>query len=208
MSVPFGVSVTLVSGQDGSAECVLTASVFMTMCYLSIYPVCPERDIRDEFLLALSSYGVRENIYFFRELEHFAKGLIDPDSDEATKGLFWLALDQAGEEIARETVMASGKSPEESIYHIVPRLNLLEQPISPPPQVYVPVDVWKKTLRNDVAVVLNYRKERSNQSLSTYMDVHAPLLPEQKLYHEWFRTFQNRLMPWRTIIQRIQSDVS
>lgn len=208
MSVPFGVSITLVSGQDSSAECVLTASAFVTMCYLSIYPVCPKRHIRDEFLLALSSYGVRENMYFFRELEHFAKGLIVPNSSEAAKGLFWLALDMAGEEIARETIRASGKSPEESIYRIVPRLNLLEQPISPPPQVYVPLDVWKKTLRNDVSVALNYKKERSSQSLSTYMDLHAPLLSEQRLYHEWFRTFQNRLMPWRTIIQRIQSDVS
>ena len=208
MSVPFGVSVTVVSGQDQSGESVLAASTFLTMIYLSIYPVSRDRNVREDFLSALALFGLREDIYFFQEPDSFVKKLFASDNNTPTKGLFWLALDREGDAIARDMIHASGKSPEETVHRSMPRLNILEQTISPPPQVYVPTRVWQETVENHRRVSLNYREVKPKPARQLYMSDHALLLPEQKLYLGWLKSLYESLLSWRKIIEKIQSDVS
>src|SRR5215216_4339643 len=97
MSGPFGVSMTIVSGQKHSGEIAVAAATFLSMGFLSIDLAGTDRIIRDEFLKALDIFGNREGIYYHEGPDCFTKRLIESSDRISTKDLFWLALDKEGE---------------------------------------------------------------------------------------------------------------
>lgn len=208
MSGPFGVSITVISGQKFSGEIAVAASTFLSMGYLSISLVGKDGNIRQEFLKALDVFRNREGIYYHDEPDYFAKRLIEPSNNISTKDLFWLALDQEGESIAKNIFDAHGELPDKVIYRSVHKLNLIEQTISPPPQVHLPLHVWEESRQHHFALSLRYHKLKPNESYHSYMDDQAPLMPEEKLYYAWCESLYESLIPWQDTIKNIQSDFS
>lgn len=137
MSGPFGVSVTLISGGQESGEIVLAAATFLSMSFLTIDCICTDRHLRLEFLTALKRFTGRPGMHSYQSADWFAQALSEPDSTISTKGLFWLALDKAGDRLAREMFHSHGEAAETRMYHSVHKLNRIEPPIAPPPETPV-----------------------------------------------------------------------
>jgi len=208
MSGPFGVSMTLISGQTHSGEIAVAASTFLSMGYLSIGLVGKDAKIRQEFLKALEVFGTRARIYYHDRPDYFVEKLIEPSNRVSTKDLFWLALDKEGEAIAKSIFSANGDSPDKVVHRSVRKLNLIEQTISPPPQEDIPLQVWEESRRRHFSLSLSYRKLKPKVSYQSYMNDNAPLTPEGKLYYEWCEGLYESLIPWQDTIKNIQSDFS
>lgn len=137
MSGPFGVRMTLISGGQQSGEPVVAAATFLSMTFLTIDCVCTDRHVRPEFLTVLRRFTGRPGIDSYKSPDFFAKALVEPATTLSTQGLFWLALDKAGERLARDIFHFHGEPAETRVYHSVHKLNLIEPPIS------LPVHEWE-----------------------------------------------------------------
>ena len=208
MSGPFGINMTLISGQEISAEIVVAASTFLSRGFVSISLVSIDGCVREEFSKALEIFRIREGIYYHDGPDYFAKKLIEPNNGLSTKDLFWLALDKEGESLAKTIFEANGESPAKTIYRSVHKLNLIEQEIVSPPQARLPLELWEESRKRHFSLSLDYGKQKPNESRQSYMSNHAPLMPEQKLYYEWCEQLYESLIPWQDIIKNIQSDFS
>ena len=200
MSGPFGVRITVISGQMFSREIVVAASTFLSMRFLSIDPLAAGERTLPEFLQALSSFCIRERIDYFEGPIHFSRSCIQPDPAVSAGGLFWLALDPEGESLARGIFEAGGKSPDERVYGSVHRLSRIEQTIPPPP-VWIPL--WQK--------LFSARKHPRPAPLPSYQEYrrrYPQLTPERARYFAWFESLYVALIPWGDTIKRIQSDYS
>jgi hypothetical protein len=201
MSGPFGVRMTIISGQMFSRELVVAASTFLSMRFLSIDPVAEGERTRPEFLRALSAFCNREHIDYYEGPLHFSRSCIRPDPAMSTGGLFWLALDPEGEALARCIFEANGTASEEQVYHLVRRLNRIEQMISPPP---IRIPFWKnlfsRQLRQSLPTTL--------PSYQEYRNKYPHFTPEQARYFAWFEALYIALIPWGDTIKNIQSDYS
>jgi len=208
MSGPFGVSLTVISGQKHSGEIAVAAATFLSMGYMSVDPVGRDRNIRPEFLKVLHIFANREGIYYDKQPEYYAGKLTTPDNDLSTKDLFWLALDKEGETIAKGIYEANGDLADKRIYHTVHKLNLLEPLVTPPPELSLPLQVWEETRLHLFGLAVEYRKVKGKQSYSSYMNENVVLLPEQKLFYDWCEELYESLIPWMDTIKNIQSDYS
>jgi len=148
----------MISGQEFSGEIAVAASTFLSMGYLSISLVGKDGSIRPEFLKALDIFGNREGIYYHDGPDKFSKRLIEPSNHISTIDLFWLALDKEGETIAKNIFDANGELPDKVIYRSVHKLNLIEQTISPPPQVHLPLHVWEESRQQHFSLSSRYHK--------------------------------------------------
>ena len=151
MSGPFGVRMTLISGGPRSGEVVVAAATFLSMTFLTMDCVCTDRHGRSGFMAALKGFTASRGMDVYQGPDFFAKALVGPGNSLSTKGLFWLALDRAGERLARDIVSANGEPDDGRVYHSVHKLNWIERPISPPPETSRPVEekayfVWLEAL--------------------------------------------------------------
>ena len=170
---------TLISGGQQSGEIVLAAAAFLSMSFLTIDCICTDRNARVEFLTVLRHFIGRPGVHFYNSPCSSVKALAEPNDSISTQGLFWLALDKEGESLARDIFRANGDSPDARVYHSVHKLNLLEPPISPPPDTPLPVEVWEQESRD-----------------------------EEKVYFAWLESLYEAILPWRELIKNIQSDFS
>ncbi len=208
MSGPFGVSLTVISGQKHSGEIAVAAATFLSMGYMSVDPVGKDRKIRPEFLKILHIFAYREGIYYDKQPEYYAEKLTIPGKDLSTKDLFWLALDLEGEAIAKSIYEANGDLADKRIYRTVNKLNLLAPVVPPPPEASLPLQVWEETRVHLFCLAVGYRKVKGKQSYSNYMNENVVLLPEQKVFYAWCEDFYESLIPWMDTIKNIQSDYS
>ena len=209
MSGPFGVNMTIVSGQKHSGEIVIAASTFLSMVFLSIDLVVTDEIIRPEFLTALDIFGNREGLYFRDRPDSLPAKLIKPNNNISTKGdLFWLALDKQGESLAKDIFAANGELPDERVYRSVQKLNLIEQTIVAPPRAPLSLQVWEESRRKHHSLSVEYHKLKPKESLLSYISKHALLTPEENLYYAWCESLYEILIPWQDIIKDIQSDFS
>lgn len=208
MSGPFGVNMTVISGQRFSGEIAVAASTFLSMGFLSISPVAKDAIIRQEFLKALDVFGRRENIYYYERPDYFAERLVKSGNTISTKDLFWLALDEEGESIAKSIFSTNADLPDKVVYRSVRKLNLIDQTISPPPQEHVSLQIWEKSRQQHFSLSISYDKSKLKESYRSYMDKNAPLTPEQKSYCAWCEQLYESLIPWQDTIKSIQSDFS
>ena len=202
MSGPFGVSLTVISGQKLSGEVAVAASSLLDMRFLSIDPVATASRLRPEFLNVLRIFRYRERLDPYTEPEEFVQRLVPPSNTLSTAGLFWLAIDPQGEALAKDIFLVHGQSPDRPVYHSVHKLNLLVPTLSPPPQVRQ--TLWQKLFPSSPDP-RTFRKSHLNLS---YMDRTTPLTTEQRQYYLWFEALYEALIPWQDIIKNIQSDYS
>ena len=179
MSGPFGVSMTIISAGQRSGEIVVTAATFLSMGFLTIDCVCTDTNLHPEFLTALKKFAGHPGMYSYHSPDSFVNALVEPNDTISTKGLFWLALDTEGENLAKDIFRAHGEPVDTRVYQAVHKLNLIEQPIQPPAEVPLPVEVWKREQRD-----------------------------EEKAYIAWFESVYEAVLPWREVIKNIQSDFS
>ena len=81
MSGPFGVSLTVISGQKLSAEVAVAASCLLDMRFLYIDPVATASGLRPEFLNVLRIFRHRERLDPYTEPEAFVQRLAPPSRD-------------------------------------------------------------------------------------------------------------------------------
>jgi len=208
MSGPFGVNMTVISGQRFSGEIAVAASTFLSMGFLSISPVAKDTIIRQEFLKALDIFRHREKIYYHERPDYFVERLVKSDTSISTKDLFWLALDKEGESIAKSIFSTNGDLPDKVVYRSIRKLNLIDQTISPPPQEHVLLQIWEKCRQQYFSLSISYDKSKQMESYRSYMDKNARLTSEQKSYCAWCEQLYENLIPWQDTIKSIQSDFS
>jgi hypothetical protein len=201
MSGPFGVNITVISGQNYSREIVVAASAFLSMPFLSIDPVATDATIRLDFLTAFNRFVNLEKIDYYEWPRYFDERVIQPSNSISTGDLFWLALDQEGESLAKSIFEANGESPNERVYHFVRKLNLIEQTIPSPP---VRQPFWQNLFSRK----LKHPESTSLASYQGYRNKQPRLTHEQILYYIWFEALYEALIPWMDIIKNIQSDFS
>ncbi|HSL30848.1 MAG TPA: hypothetical protein VK900_16730 [Anaerolineales bacterium] len=146
MSGPFGVRMTLISAGQQSGETVVAAATFLSMGFLTIDCVCTDRYVPLEFLTALSHFTGRPGIDPYESPDSFVKALVEPATTLSTEGLFWLALDKAGEKLARDIFHFHGELAKTRVYHSVHKLNLIEPPVS------LPVHGWEREGSGEEAI--------------------------------------------------------
>lgn len=200
MSGPFGVRIKIISGREFSRELVVAASTFLSVPFLTIDPVAADERLWPEFRRALHAFCTRERIDYHEGPTSFSGSCIKPDNTISTGGLFWLALDPEGESVARRIFEANGVSPEESVYHSVRKLNLIEQTIPSPP---VRIPFWQKLFSRRLK-----QPQPAPPSYQEYRNRQPWLTPEQARYYAWFEALYVALIPWGDIIKNIQSDYS
>ena len=86
MSGPFGVRITVISGQKCSGEIVVAASTFLSRTFLTIDPVAADASLRQEFLAALNTFGSLERIHYYQGPRYFAAQVIQPSNTIPTWG--------------------------------------------------------------------------------------------------------------------------
>jgi hypothetical protein len=182
MSGPFGVSLTVISGQRHSGEIAVAASTFLSMGYMSVDPVGNDINIRPEFIKAIKIFINRED-------------------------LFWLALDPEGEAIAKKIFDAHGDPTDKRIYHSVHKLNQLEPVVAPPPQSNMSLSAWEESRQRHFGLLVHYVR-KSLESYTSYMNRNTPQNNVEKAYHAWFESLYMSLIPWQDTIKNIQSDYS
>jgi hypothetical protein len=202
MSGPFGVRITVISGQKLSGEVAVAASSLLDMRFLYIDPVATTSGLRPEFMNVLRIFRYRERFDRYTEAEEFVQRLALPSQALSTDGLFWLALDPEGEALAKDIFAANGASPDTPVYHSVHKLNLLVPALSPPPQV--PQTLWQKLFPSSPDP-RTFRKSHLNLA---HMDRTTPLTEEQKQYYIWLEALYEALIPCMDTIRNIQSDYS
>jgi len=208
MSAPFGIHMTLISGQKHSREIVVAASTFLAMHYLAIWPVATDGSVRDHFLKALKAFKSKERLDFREQPDSHVERLVEPSNNLSTKNFFWLALDPEGQALARHIFQANGELPDNRAHRSVKKLNLIEQSIVPPPQMDVPVQTWKESDRQYCSLSVDYRKSKPKESFHSYISRQTTSTPEQELYYSWFESLYESLIPWQDAIRNIQSDLS
>lgn len=208
MSAPFGVHMTLISGQKHSREIVVAASTFLAMAYLAIKPVANDGAVRDHFLKALEAFKSKEQIDFREQPDYHVGRLVEPHNSLSTTNFFWLALDPEGEAIARNIFQANGDVPDKPAHGLVKKLNLIAQPTTPPPQVDIPIHSWDESRRQYSSLTASYRKSKPKESFHSYISRQTTSTFEQELYYAWFESLYERLIPWQDAIKSIQSDLS
>lgn len=202
MSGPFGVNMTVISGQKFSGEIVVAASTLLSMSYLYINPVAKNVTIRPEFRNVLNIFCYRERVDRRSSPGEFEHRILQPANTISTGGHFWLAFDQEGEILAREIFAAQGKSPNERFYSSVRKLSLLKPFTPPPPQIRQ--TLWQKLFPSSP----DPRTFRNSYLNLSYMDRTTPLTLEQTQYYAWLETLYEALIPWQDTIKNIQSDYS
>jgi hypothetical protein len=208
MSAPFGVHMTLISGQKHSREIVVAACTFLATTYLAIKPVATDGSVRDHFLKALKAFKSKERLDFREKPDYHLERLVEPNNTLSTKNFFWLALDPEGEALARNIFQANGDLPDNRAHRSVKKLNLIEQPIVPPPQVNVPPEMWRESDGHYYSLSVDYRKSKPKESFHSYSSRQTTSTPEQELYYSWFESLYESLIPWQDAIRNIQSDLS
>ena len=133
MSGPFGVNMTIVSGQDFSGEIAVAAATFLSMNYLSIHLISTDDHIRPELLSALNIFGNKPGLYYQTQPREFAESLTTMKHKIFSKDFFWLAMDKEGEIIAKKILEENGELPTKKVYQSVHKLNLMESSITHPP---------------------------------------------------------------------------
>ena len=201
MSGPFGVRITVISGQKCSREIVVAASTFLSRTFLTIDPVAADVSLRQEFLAALNTFGSLERIDYYQGPWCFAGKVIQPSNTISTGDLFWLALDKEGESLARDIFEANGESLDKRVYHAVRKLNLIE-PIIPPPPHRKPF--WQKLF----SARPRQPEPGPMPSYQAYRKKLPWITPQQAQYYAWFEALYEALIPWQDIIRNIQSDYS
>jgi hypothetical protein len=145
----------------------------------------------------------------FRERpDYLVERLIAPGDNPCMKNFFWLALDLKGETLARKIFQANGELPDHRPHPSVKRLNLIEQPIAPPPEVGVPLQIWEESRRKYSSLLASYRRLKPKESFRSYTSKQITPMPEQELYYAWFEILYESLIPWQDIIRTIQADLS
>ena len=133
MSGPFGVNMTIVSGQDFSGEIVVAAATLLSMNWLSIHLISTEDNVRPELLSALGRFGNKPGLYYQTQPREFAERLTTMKHKVFSKDFFWLAMDKEGEIIANKILEENGELSTKRVYESVHKLNLIEQSITHPP---------------------------------------------------------------------------
>lgn len=133
MSGPFGVNMTIVSGQKFSGEIAVAAATFLSMNYLTIHVVSTDDHIRRELLNALNIFGNKPGLYYQTQPREFVERLTTMKHKTFPKDFFWLAMDKEGETIAKKILEENGELPAKRVYQSVHKLNLIEQSITHPP---------------------------------------------------------------------------
>ena len=201
MSGPFGVSITVISGQNYSREIVVAASAFLSMPFLSIDPVAKDATLRQDFLAAFNLFVNREKIDYYEWPRYFDERVLHISSSISAGGLFWLALDQEGESLAKNIFEANKVLSNERVYRSVCKLNLLEQALPPPP---IRKPFWQKLLSGQPM----HPDSTRSPAYHTYMNKQPRLTHQQALYCAWFESLYEALIPWQDTIKNIQSDYS
>ena len=88
MSGPFGVRITVISGQTLSGEVTVAASSLLDMRFLYIDPVATASRLRPEFLNVLSIFRYRERLDRYTQPEEFIQRLVPPSNALPTDNLF------------------------------------------------------------------------------------------------------------------------
>lgn len=208
MSGPFGVNMTVISGQERSGEIVLAAASFLSMGFLSIDCVCTDRTVREEFLTLLYVFADRAKRSYYESPKDFLQKLTAPGNMTTTGDLFWLALDREGDSRAREILAANGEQADKRVYRSVNRLNLLEREIPPPPPVIIAANTWiEARLRHTSPTFGDYLRQLEQSSRSSPNE-RSPLPSEEQGYYAWCESLYKALIPWQELIKGIQSDFS
>ena len=133
MSGPFGVNMTIVSGQDFSGEIVVAAATLLSMNWLSIHLISTDNHIRPELFSTLNMFGNKPGLYYQTQPREFAERLTTMKDKIFSKDFFWLAMDKEGEILARKILEENGEMPTKRVYQSIHKLNLMEPAITHPP---------------------------------------------------------------------------
>ena len=206
---PHGVDIAVISGQKNGGELVIAASLFLQMQYLSITPVSPNKNAREEFLLSLSIFSYREYAYNSSPYDQwFIQKITEPNDRLATTSLFWLALDEQGYSAAREALSANGLFPDQHIYQSIRKLNRMDHDIPSYPQAQTPPEFWRRIQSDLYRVAWEHRRVKSLKGRRKLFNEHLPVSSVEKDYYSWFQSLHDDLVPWKEMIYNIQSDWS
>jgi len=133
MSGPFGVNMTLISGQNFSGEIVVAAATLLSMNWLSIHLISTDDYIRPELLNTLNMFGNKPGLYYQTQPSEFVERLTNMKHKIFSKDFFWLAMDKEGELVGNKILEENGELPTKRVYQSVHKLNLIEQSITHPP---------------------------------------------------------------------------
>jgi hypothetical protein len=207
MSGPFGVGITIISGQKHSGEIAVAASTLLSMGFLSINLVGTDIDVRPEFINAIDVYIRREHIDCRERPVNFVSKLKQATNEAPIYDMFWLALDPEGEAIARNILDARSEPANKRVYHSVQKLNLIDPVVSPLPAATMPLTDWVKSRVKHFGLLVKFDR-KGKESYSSYMNRNAPLSDVEEMYHRWFDALYMSLIPWQDTIRNIQSDYS
>jgi len=168
MSNPYGVSLAVISGQNNSAEIVVSACSLLSRTWQSITPICTEKGVRKELISALNNYVLIDKVNRLETSEYYAARLIEPNKDLYPNHLFCLALDLEGYVIAKDIFIANGNNPDEKVYNFVCKLNLLDRRVPPPPTSKLSVDYLSK-IKDNLFYLRQITRNYSQKSLFLYL---------------------------------------
>ena len=208
MSNPYGVSLAVISGQNNSAEIIVSACSLLSRTWQSITPICTEKGVRKELMSALDNYVELDKVYRSESAEYYVTRIVEPNKDIYPNHLFCLALDSEGYVIAKDIFIANGYNPDEKVYNFVCKLNLLDRRVPPPPISALSIDYLSKIKTSLYWLSQDYNKLQTKESFYSFATKRIPMSDSEKEYYSWFKVLYEYILPWKNIIGKIQSDWS
>lgn len=139
------MTIAVISDRDTRAgEIVVAASTIITMTYLTVKPVAPDKICRDEFINACRA-TIRNGTP-----KKYAAKIANPASVDADYADFWLAFDKKGEKLARQIIQNSGRLVDEGKYDFPGLVHLFEHSVPDPPMTG-DIKPWVRMLAEQLA---------------------------------------------------------
>ncbi|MBI5703916.1 MAG: hypothetical protein ACOYYF_16220 [Chloroflexota bacterium] len=204
MSGPYPTSVTLVSGREDANEILYVCGAFVHYSYNSLDLI--SRNAEAEKALNLAPFLILDFLFPMDYLDAVIKLPLLKVEQASPNTLFWIALDESGYNLAKRFFYKHRIDFAKPVYKNVKKLNHIGGKI--PPYPYLSKKVWMNLLDGILLYRHERRRIRNSIERREFLLKRLHLSPEVEAYVEWMNTVEEIMLPWRRIIQEIQSDWS
>lgn len=209
MSGPFSFTVAVISGQKDSDVLVVGASAFLYVGWMSLDLISPNKGLRDEIYSCLDLFSMRGHFVNRPDISHAkysAKRIKNNLTDDSiSASLFWIALDKQGYSLAEKFFDQKGILPKERVYKSVNKLNLVENPMPPYPDGQTTKDFFREVKSRLQAIDDENKEVKWEVGRQALYEKYAPMTEIERKYYLWYKSLQDNLLPWRSMIKEIQS---
>jgi hypothetical protein len=206
MSGPYYTSVTLVSGRGDANEILYVCGAFVHCGYNSLYLVSRNAKNKKGKAINLAPFIILHFLFPIDYMDTVIRSPLLEIGQASPNTLFWIALDESGFNLAKSFFHKRNIDFCKPIYKDVKKVNLIDSKI--PHYPYLSKRVWTSLLDEILSYRHEYIKIRNPIERRKFLLRHLHLSPEVKAYVEWIETVKEIMLPWKKVIQDIQSDWS